>query len=249
MDGVMTREWLRIAHRGASGSAPEHTPAAFRRALEIGVDMIELDVQLSRDGQLIVIHDFHLGRTTDGSGAVQDLDWATLRQFDSGTWFSPEYAGQRIMTLGDVVDLVDRRARLNVEMKVADGARESLARKVVRFLAERDLLSTTIVSSFDLGALRAARAESEAVAVGILTHEPDLTPSWAAASELRAVSIHPYWAFVTSEAIERSHAEGLDVIVWTVNEVDAMEALVAQGVDGIISDYPERFSLVGTSTG
>jgi glycerophosphoryl diester phosphodiesterase len=244
----MDRRWLRIAHRGASGSAPEHTPAAFRRALETGVDMIELDVQLSRDGELVVIHDFHLERTTNGSGAVQDQDWAALKQLDAGTWFSQEYAGQRVLTLDDVVDLVGDRARLNVEIKAAGDLRESLPDKVVRLLADRDLLGTTIVSSFDEDVLRAARVQSESLAIGVLTHQPDLIPAWAVARELRAVSIHPYWAFVTPEIIERSHDNGIDVIVWTVNEVDAMEALIAQGVDGIISDYPERFSLVGTTS-
>jgi glycerophosphoryl diester phosphodiesterase len=210
--------------------------------------MIELDVQLSRDGELVVIHDFHLERTTNGSGAVQDQDWAALKQLDAGTWFSQEYAGQRVLTLDDVVDLVGDRARLNVEIKAAGDLRESLPDKVVRLLADRDLLGTTIVSSFDEDVLRAARVQSESLAIGVLTHQPDLIPAWAVARELRAVSIHPYWAFVTPEIIERSHDNGIDVIVWTVNEVDAMEALIAQGVDGIISDYPERFSLVGTTS-
>lgn len=238
---------MRVAHRGASGTAPEHTRSAFERAIELGADMIELDVQLSRDGELVVLHDFELERTTSGRGPVRDYAWQMLRELDAGTWFGAEFAGERVLRLDDVIDLVDGRARLNVEIKALPSDGQVVAEKVARLLTRRELIETTIVSCFDFDVLGAVRAQSPDLAIGLLTHEPDLSPIWEIARRLRAGTLHPYWAFATEEAVERAHREGLEVIAWTVNDVEAMDALVVCGVNGIISDYPERFDLVSAT--
>jgi glycerophosphoryl diester phosphodiesterase len=250
MQPFMSKNWLRIAHRGASGSAPEHTRAAFMRALDIGVDMIELDVQLSRDEELVVVHDFELERTTNGRGPVRSHDWADLKTLDAGSWFAAEFAGQRMLTLSEVVDIVDERARLNVEVKPTAGDERILADKLVGLLERRGKLASTVVSCFDFDVLREIRSADEKLKIGLLTHDPDFTRVWRVARELEARSVHPHWALLTPEVLSRARDEGLEVLVWTVNEIDIMSALVDQGVDGIISDYPERFSKVGrTSNG
>lgn len=241
---VVQADWLRVAHRGASGSAPEHTRAAFHRALEIGVDMIELDVQLSSDGELVVIHDFDLERTTSGRGAVRSHTLAALRELDAGSWFGPEFRAERILTLAEVFEIVARRARLNVEVKPTAGDERAVAARLVTLLRSFDKDRSTIVSSFDFDVLRAVRAEDGSVAIGLLTHDPEFSAVWAAARELHARSLHPYWPLVTAEVVEKARRAELQVIAWTVNEVGVMQALLAQGADGIISDHPERFGQV-----
>lgn len=237
----MQANWLRVAHRGASGSAPEHTRAAFHRALEIGVDMIELDVQLSADGELVVIHDFDLERTTSGRGAVRSHRLADLRGLDTGSWFDPEFKSERMLTLSEVLELVAGRARLNVEVKPTAGDENAVVAELLRVLRRFDAIQSTVVSCFDFDVLRRVRAADDRVALGLLTHDPDFSTAWAVARELQARSLHPYWALVTSDVVSAARDEGLRVIAWTVNEIDVMEALVQQGVDGIISDHPERF--------
>jgi glycerophosphoryl diester phosphodiesterase len=238
-------DWLRIAHRGASGSAPEHTPAAFERALQIGVDMIELDVQLSRDDQLVVIHDDQLQRTTSGHGAVREHEWEALRSLDAGAWFDPAFAGQRLLRLQEVIELVDGRVGLNVEIKSAAADWPIVAGRLVRLLQERQLLETTVVSSFAAGALASVRALSNAVRLGVLWHDPECARAWSLASEVRAYSFHPHWAIARAEVLAQARRRGLRVFAWTVNEPAVMTQLLEFGVNGIMSDHPERFAEVG----
>jgi glycerophosphoryl diester phosphodiesterase len=231
---------LRIAHRGAAGTRPELTRPAFERALEIGVDMIELDVHLTCDGQLVVVHDRELGRTVQGEGAVRDRTLAELCALDAGAWFALEYAGARIMSLAEVLELTAGRAALNVEIKSPAADWEPTARVLLEALTAADRLESTVISSFETGALRAVRECSPAARLGVLWHNPDLDPIWLLAEGLQARSVHPHWTLVNQTVVEDAHGRGLEVIVWTVNEPDAIAALTALGVDGIISDFPER---------
>ena len=150
--------FLRIAHRGAAGTHPEHTRVAFQRAVELGVDMIELDVQLTRDGQLVVLHDLDLGRTVPSSGAVRQSDLAALCALDAGAWFHASFAGQSVLSLAEVLDLTAGRVALNVEIKSPPPDWEGTAEALRRLLHEKHAMESTIVSSFDIGALRAMRA-------------------------------------------------------------------------------------------
>jgi glycerophosphoryl diester phosphodiesterase len=242
----MARPWLRIAHRGASGDAPEHTRPAFARALDAGVDMIELDVQLSRDHRLVVMHDLEVTRTTNGHGPVRDHSLAEIQRLDAGSWFGPQFAGEPGLGLDDVIDIVGTRARLNVEVKAPPADWDTLAANLIGTLRERGLLESTVISCFEMQALETVRAASAEARLGVLWQAPDLTAAWAAAQALRATSIHPYWMLVSPQVIDAAHARGLEVLTWTVNDVAAMRALIAQGIDGIISDFPTRFAAVGT---
>jgi glycerophosphoryl diester phosphodiesterase len=240
----MRTNWLRVAHRGASGSAPEHTREAFRRAVEFGADMIELDVQLSADGELVVIHDFELERTTSGHGTVRGCSLAALRELDAGSWFAPEFRGERILTLSEVLELVSDRADLNVEVKPTAGDEQLVAAELVQVLRRFDKVDSTIVSCFDFDVLRRLRGLDATLPLGLLTHDADFSATWSAARELKARSVHPHWALVTTELIADARKVGVEVITWTVNDVEVMEELLCRGVDGIISDYPERFRQV-----
>ncbi len=238
----MDRRWLRIAHRGASGIAPEHTQAAIAQAIALGVDMIELDVQLSRDGELVVIHDHELQRTTSGSGLVREHDFAAIAALDAGSWFSRRFAGERVLSLAQVIHLVGGRARLNVEIKAPAADWRELAGRLVTLLREREVLDATVLSSFEPGALRAVRQWADDARLGLLWSGPDLAAAWRAAGDLRAVSIHPHWTLVSTALIEEAHRRGLQVLVWTVNDVGVMRELLHEGVDGIMSDFPGRFA-------
>jgi len=232
--------WLRIAHRGAAGTRPELTRAAFERALEIGVDMIEIDVQLTRDQQLVVLHDRELGRTLQGEGAVRDHTFDELRALDAGAWFALEYAGARVPSLAEVLDLTDGKAALNVEVKSPAPDWTCTAAAVVDLLTDRGRLESTVISSFETGALRAVRERSPQARLGVLWHTADLDPMWLLAEALNARSVHPHWSLIDAALVEQAHARALEVIAWTVNDLEAIALLVGLGVDGIISDFPER---------
>lgn len=240
----MSRRWLRIAHRGASGHAPEHTRVAFERALACGVDMIELDVQLSRDGELIVMHDLELDRTTTGHGPVREHTGTVLRALDAGSWFGPAFAGERVLTLVDVLELVENRCQLNVEIKAPSQDFPALAVNLVRTLRMRSALASTVISSFDPDALGTVRAQDGAVRLGLLWQQVNMDEAWRWARELRAFSVHPHWLLVSPEMVQHAHLSELQLWTWTVNDVEVMRQLVKHGVDGIISDFPDRFRCV-----
>ncbi len=202
--------------------------------------MIELDVQLSRDDELIVIHDWQLERTTDGIGRVRDTPLADLRKLDCGSWFSPAFAGAGILTLGEVLDLVAGRARLNVEIKSPEEDWPTLVPSLVDTLVRHRALDSTLVSCFEPEALSLLRNHSSEVALGLLWHQFDLDRAWAWAKTLGAAAIHPHHLLVSNEMVARAHEAGLQVIVWTVNVVESMRELLDLQVDGIISDHPER---------
>lgn len=233
--------FLRIAHRGASGTRPEHTRAAFERALSIGVDMIELDVQLTRDHKLVVLHDRELGRTLCGKGAVREYSLAELRAFDAGIWFDPAYAGERVLSLQEVLEMTAGRAALNVEIKSPEPDWPETARALLDLLARHGQIESAIISCFEAGALRCVRERSETARVGVLWQTTDLEPAWREAAGLAAVSVHPHWALVEPDLVAEAHQRGLQLITWTVNDAATARHLADLGVDGIISDYPELF--------
>lgn len=242
----MSQRWLRIAHRGASGSAPEHTRPAFERALDLGVDMIELDVQLSRDGELVVIHDLDLQRTTNGTGPVRERSLAELKTLDAGGWYSPQFAGERVLDLGEVIDIVGTRARLNVEVKAPETDWPELAATLIDLLRCRGLMDRTIVSCFQPEALEIVRDRDAAAPVGLLWQDPELAQAWDWARRLGAVSFHPHWMLVSADVVQAAHERGLQVLTWTVNDIDVMCDLLRLGIDGIISDHPARFQGVAS---
>lgn len=232
--------YLRIAHRGAAGTRPELTRPAFERALELGVDMIELDVQLTRDGRLAVLHDRQLGRTVAGQGPVRERSLAELQALDAGGWFAPRWQGATVPALDDVLAWTAGRAELNVEIKSPAEDWEATAAALLDLLQRRDRLAGTIVSSFQMGALAAVRRRSAAARLGVLWQTADLDPMWQEAAALEALAVHPLWGLVDAQVVAEARRRGRRLIVWTVNDADAIAHLIGLGVDGIISDFPER---------
>lgn len=226
---------LCIAHRGAMGHAPENTLLAVERALALGAPWLEVDVQLA-DGQLVVIHDRRLERTTNGHGRVVDQSFAYLRSLEAG-------AGQRIPTLAEVFALVNRRAGLNVELKGL-----GTALPVARLLQEQfknGWPSEQIwVSSFNHPELLLLKQQLPAVRLGVLLYGIPL--DYAACGErLGAYSVNPGLDFVSPELVADAHRRGLKVFVYTVDEPDDLAQMQALGVDGVFSNYPERVLRLG----
>ena len=231
---------LAIAHRGASGRAPENTHAAFAAALDLGAAAIELDCQLSADGELVVIHDETLERTTDGRGAVGDRTAAELLALDAGSWFAPEFRGERIPRLADVLAQLRGRATLNVEIKSARDLRV-IEPKLAALVSAEQARDWVVFSSFHAGAVRNMRAAAAWARLGVLCDRDPRPDFFALAAEVGAELLIPGRRWVDARVVEEAHARGLGVWVWTVNEPGEMRRLLALGVDAIFSDYPERF--------
>jgi glycerophosphoryl diester phosphodiesterase len=228
---------LVIAHRGASGTRPENTLAAFRRAVELGADGVELDVQLTRDGEVVVIHDRTLERTTDGKGAVAARSLAELRRLDAGAWFDPCFAGERVPMLGEVLAAVP--LAINVELKPHRD--DGLEGRVLAVVEAAGALGRVVFSSFEMAALERLRARSGSAELAVLWESAPIAGAVAGARRVGARALHLRKDGVDRAALAAAAAERLKVRVWTVNEPAELEPLLAAGVDAIFTDYPERF--------
>ncbi len=232
---MMKRSILNIAHRGASGTFPENTIAAFRGAIDAGAAMCELDVQLSRDRAIVVIHDDTVDRTTDGHGAVGDMTLAELQALDAGARFAGVSGrGERVPTLDEVFAATSGRCDLNIELKSSGFEAE-----VYALMRKWDAAGSSMVSSFDWNALAAMRRLDASIKIGVLA-ETEAPRMLDAARRLAAWSINPRHDMVTPELCERARALGLKVLAWTVDEADRMRGLIGCGVDGIMTNYPAR---------
>ncbi|HVA77745.1 MAG TPA: glycerophosphodiester phosphodiesterase family protein [Candidatus Binataceae bacterium] len=227
----MSARVLNIGHRGASKAFPENTLAAFRAACDAGADMCELDVQLSRDGAVVVIHDDTVDRTTNGHGAVAELTLEQLKALDAGR-------GERIPTLEEVFAAMAGRCGLNVELKIA-----GLEAQVAAIMRKWNAIGTSMVSSFEWGALEAMRTLAPEIRAGVLAEKkPDRMLE--AAQRMHAYAVNPRFDLATREFCAAAHERGFKVFVWTVDAPEAMRALIDAGVDGIMTNYPDRMRSV-----
>ena len=235
---------LNIAHRGASGTSPENTLAAFRAAIAAGATMCELDVQSTRDHALVVIHDDTVDRTTDGRGAVAEMTLAELKRLDAGVRFKGgPRRGEPIPTLDEVFAATAGQCALNIELKAGQVEEE-----VAELMRKWSALETSMVSSFDWGKLARMREHQVAVRIGVLA-EKDIPRMFDAAARLSAYAVNPRFDLVTSELCNTAHARGLKVLVWTVDVPELMRLLLGCGVDGIMTNYPDRLQEVLTNYG
>jgi len=232
---------LNFAHRGASAEAPQNTLPAFMLAIDLGADGIEFDVQLSKDGQPVVIHDFVVDTTTDGRGRVRDKTLAELKELDAGRRFAPLFAGERIPTLDQVLDAVGSRLLLNVELKTPGASDNGLAAAVIDRLARRGLLERAVLSSFNPLAVWRARRLNPHVATGMLYAES--LPFFLRRPWLRRVvrpsALHPHHTLVDEAYVRWARKQGYRVNVWTADDPGDMWRLVRAGVDTIITNRPD----------
>ncbi len=229
---------LNVAHRGASALAPENTIAAFDKALELGADALELDLHLSRDGKLVVIHDDTLDRTTDGHGPVKERSLEELKRLDAGRWFGEGFAGQRIPILDEVLDRYLGKVPLALEVKSGSAFFPGIEEKVVRALRRRSAIAQTVVASFDHYALqRLKEIEPTVRTAALFVGRPVSLSAIAGPSGAEAMALEA--SFVTKTEVEACHADGLQLVVWVVNDPAKMRHFIGLGVDGIITDCPD----------
>ncbi|MBL7169322.1 glycerophosphodiester phosphodiesterase [Candidatus Bathyarchaeota archaeon] len=222
---------VKVGHRGAAGHEPENTLRSFRRAMELGADMVELDVHICGSGELVVIHDETVDRTTDGTGEVSKMTLDELRALDAGR-------GERIPTLQEVIDLATDRMGINIELKGLGTSGPALEH-IEGAVDEGWEISGFQVSSFHLEELLAIRELSEDVRTGVLFALDD-GGIMDFAERNGAYSLNPNHRTVTPDLVARAHERGLKIFAWTVNEPEDIARMTELGVDGIISDYPDR---------
>ena len=219
-----------IGHRGARGHAPENTLASFTAAIELGAHAIELDVQ-ETDGRLVVIHDDSVDRTTNGVGPLGDFSYDELRALDAGD-------GQSVPTLDEVLQCIDRRLAVNIEIKGAAIA-DRVVDAVGRWGRRGWPLQEFLVSSFDHAQLVQARELNPDLLLGVLVDE-SVDEGMRVARELKAYALIPARELVDTEVVRIAHKEGMRLLAFTVNEPKEIEKLGTLGVDGLITDYPDR---------
>jgi glycerophosphoryl diester phosphodiesterase len=231
-----------FAHRGASLEAPENTLPAFELALQQGCQAIELDVQLTRDEQLVVCHDETIDRTTDGTGYIMAQTLASLKHRDAGSWFSKEFQGTKMPTLEEVFAICHRDVLINVEIKNIPIFYQGIEEKIVSLIRRFGFEENTIVSSFDHEALLVTQELQPKLKIGVLLANRLIEPwRYIKQAKLQAYSIHPIYTFVDERFLVQSHNAGLKVFPFTVDDRKDFEWLSGLGVDGIFTNIPARF--------
>jgi glycerophosphoryl diester phosphodiesterase len=237
-----------IGHRGASGYAPETTLECYRLAIRMGVDFVETDIHMLRDGTIAAIHDADLKRTTNGKGWVGDLTLDELKLLDAGSWFNraypekahPEYAGLKVPTLQEIIDVVKAgSAGLFVEIKDPERYPPSLESSLLSLIRRNQMKERTRVISFSAQSLVKIKKLDASIPTVLLIAKPEGDPVLAAI-EASADELGLLYLYATSEIVENAHRRGLLINVWTVDQQDDMKRMMELGVDRITSNYPDR---------
>ncbi len=229
---------LLIGHRGYPARFPENTLAAFEGAIQSGCDMIELDVTLTKDRRVVVIHDDTLDRTTNGRGLVRDHTLDEIKRLDAGSWFDDRFAGQRVPELSEVTALTAGRCRVNIEIKTsafdADYPADAIERQVAALVEATGAMDRVIVSSFDPRILKRIAAIEAPPPLAFISEHPLDSGVLDFLLAIKAFSYHPRFTSLDRGQLEQLHAAGLKVFPWTINTRKEAEELLALGVDGLI---------------
>lgn len=230
---------LIIGHRGAAGEAPENTLRSFQLAFEQGADAIELDIHLSADGELVVIHDHTIDRTTNGTGAVADLTLSELKRYDAGGWFHEQFAGEQIPTLLEVFEIVPKDRMVNIEIKAKTGG--SLEAKLIALLRRTGMMEQAVVSSFNHKVLKHLKQIAPEVKIGLL-YTANFVDHRICAEGFGApvFSLHPHYSMIDLGDVQLATESGMQVYPYTMNNEADMRAFIQAGVSGIITDFPGR---------
>ena len=222
-----------MAHRGASTETPENTMAAFQKAIDDMADYIELDVQLTSDGEVIVMHDSNAYRTTGVDENNENMTNKEDRRLNEGSWYSDEYKGEKVPGLREVLELAQGKIKLNIELKPADNG-EELARKTVALIEKYNMENDCVITSFSSSALSAAKSCDENIRVGYI-----LSAAYGDYYDMKNIDFFSVnSAFLSKRTIDAIHNSGIQVYAWTVNNKDSIKNLTNKGVDGVITDNP-----------
>jgi glycerophosphoryl diester phosphodiesterase len=229
---------LLIGHRGYPAKFPENTLAAFEGAIQAGCDMIELDVTLTRDRKVVVIHDDTLDRTTTGKGPVKDHSFEVIKKLDAGSWFDARFAAERVPELSEVMKLTAGRCMLNIEIKEsafeADYPVDAIEHQVVKLVKTSGGMDRVIISSFDKRILERIAAMDAPPAIAYISDHGADKGVLDMLLAMKAFSWHPRFKVLTRDQVDMLHASGIKVFPWTINTREEAEKLLALGADGLI---------------
>ena len=240
---------LIIAHRGASGHAPENTIAAIDKAIEMGADVIEIDVHLTKDNVVMVMHDKKLNRTTNQKGLIKNFNWEEIKDADAGSWFSEKFAGEKIPTLEQVIQHVNGRTILLIEIKKGGECYPGIERRILDMINHHDAKEWCMIHSFSSAAVKNFLAlesgmEVFKLALGNIPLLPlyhDGCAHWGSVlryEDVAGVNLHRN--FVKKRIVKRLHEREQKIFAWTVNREKDLKKLIEKGVDGIITNYPDK---------
>ena len=233
------REWLlhtgeiSIAHRGASAVCPENTMAAFRQAVVMGAICIELDVQLTTDEEVVVLHDETISRTSNGTGNVASLNWRDLAQWDFGAWFSGEFRGERLPRLAEVLEWLPVHVKLNIELKGTPQLGKKLADETMKLIHQYERAHQVLISSFHHDLLAYLRERDSQLALGALFYGR-LWPMFHLADALCLVSLHPQIDSIDENWVRKVQGHGIGVVAWTIETPVQVRLCRDFGIQGII---------------
>ncbi|MEH7298711.1 glycerophosphodiester phosphodiesterase [Neobacillus drentensis] len=237
--------FIKIGHRGAAGYCPENTFASFNKALELGANYLEIDIQMTRDGELVIIHDPTVNRTTNGKGRVRDFTLEELQSLDAGSWFHSEFSKERIPSFNEFLNTYAGKVGLLIELKKPN-LYPGIEEKIANELLKRDLASgdnnQIIVQSFDQISMKRFHYLLPKIPIGILIKKTKI--NGLSNKELEsyvnfATYVNPKVTMVNKRLIRRIHQHGFKTMVWTVNKRSEKNLLKYYSVDGMISDYPD----------
>lgn len=235
-----------IAHRGAPTFAPENTLPAIRKALEIGVDMIEIDVHQTKDGVLVLMHDEKVDKTTDGSGNIKDMTFDDIRSLDAGFWFDPVFAGTKVPALEEVFRVMDDTTKLLIEIKKGSPYYPGIEDRVLRIITMYAFEERVEIKSFARSVVEYIRERAPNIPIGksfafripLFRIIIDRGFRWGSVYNYEVDFLHSHWLTTTQALVRRARDEGFGLYAWDVNTEGRMRRLVTMGVDAIETDYP-----------
>lgn len=246
----MNKPPLVIAHRGASGLAPENTLAAFQKAIEIGVDRIEMDLRQTIDGEVVVIHDKTMMRTTNGWGSIRKTSLKKLKRYSAGSWFHHEFSQEKVPTFREVLELVDGQTTLLLEIKEGSPYHHGIEKNIIKLVNEYKANDWCIVQSFNDGVLKNFRGlpefdtDIQKLFAAFIPVAPFYGGSRFSYKRLKryefANEVNVNYKYVNPRVVRKIHQMEKKINIWTVNESKNLEKYVKMGVDGIITDFPDR---------
>jgi glycerophosphoryl diester phosphodiesterase len=237
-----TKRPLIIAHRGYRAKYPENTLVAFEAAIDAGADMIELDVLLTKDRKMVVIHDESLDRSTNGQGPVSGHTLSEIKALDAGGWFDARFKGESLPTLEEVLEMVDKRIPINIEIKRSayepHHPPDAIEKQIVELVERKNALENVLISSFEWQVLERLRARREAPAIAILSGGSGENNPLEACRNLGAFSWHPRSLLLKKEHVREMHEVGILVLPWNVDTPEDIQRMLMMDVDGLIVDDP-----------
>ena len=228
-----------IAHRGSSKAAPENTKAAFKQAIKDQADGIELDVHLTADNHVIVIHDPTIDRTSNNKGFIKDYKLKELKKQDFGSYFDDKFKGEKILTLTETLEIIKNINLINIEIKKGYNINQGIEKEVLKSIEKTNLKNEIIISSFNHDSLKMLKDMKNDIKIAPLLYAR-LHKPWEYAINLDAEYLHLYYKLVNKDIIDKCHQHGIKINVFTVDDKYDLNKMIEYNVDGIITNYPVR---------